>query len=107
MATVNRGKIPVLVGKRLNDAERVTRYMVLGTKLLRVNKKRFYEITGFEMDSIFEKQLQELEHKGLIKNSPNEVSLTTLGKAFSNEVSKAFFTKENAGHMQPLGIDFN
>lgn len=104
--TVNKGKIPVLVGKKANTFEGLTRYAVLGMKGLTIDKTEFEQVSGFQFDTIFHRQIQQLRKKRLIKNSKMHITLTTLGKAFSNEVSNEFYCGENEGKPQPMGVDF-
>ncbi|MBC8500950.1 MAG: coproporphyrinogen III oxidase family protein [DPANN group archaeon] len=103
---VKKNKIPILAGKRANDLEKITRCIVLGSKLFEINKTKFNEITGIDIDKYFKNEIKDLVKKGLIINLKNKFKLTTFGKAFSNEVSKTFYTKENKGFRQPVGADF-
>lgn len=106
VSSVNKGRIPVNEGKGSTDMEKVSRCLVLGMKGLRVNKGEFKEFTGFDMDSLYRDEIDGLVGQGLLEENDEEISLTTLGKAFSNEVSKGFYTDYNKGFNQPLGVDY-
>lgn len=104
--TVNSGRLPVLMGRRLNAAEAISRYVVLGVKAMEVSKPRFAELFGFGMDDMFPDQLRYLEGHGLVTNSDEALRLTTpLGTFYANNVCKRFFTPNNWGKPQPLRLE--
>lgn len=106
IARIKEGRPSVLVGTRVNDCERLARYAVLGCKLLTIDKDSFRKLTGHDFDSTFPWAVRTLVKKGLVRSTRRTLTLTALGKAFSNEVSKHFFTDPERGRRQPLGVDY-
>lgn len=97
----SQGKLPVALGKRISRKEQMSRFMVLGMKYLSVEKSKFREIFGEELDNVFGNTLRKLEDWGLIVNNADRVTVTERGKVYIANISKAFYTEENKMQPQP------
>lgn len=103
MQVVNSGRLPVLMGKRINLAEWMSRYLVLGVRAIEVSKDQFAELFGFRMDDIYSNELQYLRDRNLIVDDEHTLRLTTPhGTWYVDNVSKRFFTPNNVRKPQPL-----
>jgi len=101
--SVAAGRLPVLMGRRIDAAEAMSRYIVLGLKSLEVSKPEFRKLFGFGIDDLYPEQLETLEGHGLIRNDVDAIRLTSpLGTFYVNNVCKYFFTPNNWGKPQPL-----
>jgi oxygen-independent coproporphyrinogen-3 oxidase len=103
MEVVNTGRLPVLMGKRINLAEWMSRYVVLGVRAMEVSKDKFAELFGFSMDEIYAKELQYLRDRNLIVDDQHTLNVTTPhGSWYIDNISKRFFTPNNVRKPQPL-----
>lgn len=100
MEIVGKGIIPILEGKKLNYREMLSRYLVIGSRLLSVDLDMYRELTGFEARELFKDSFNWLLKEGLININDNKMDLTDKGKALIIDVSKAFYS-ENVEVLQP------
>ncbi|MBI5975763.1 radical SAM family heme chaperone HemW [Staphylococcus canis] len=83
--------LPRLNETTLSRQEQIEEEMFLGLRMaIGVNKERFKHKFGTTLETIYSKELEELEDKGLITNTDGYVSLTGRGKVIGNEVFEAF-----------------
>ena len=101
---VNEQKLPIVMGKKLSPAEKITRFAVLGSKFFTVNMEEFRQYSGVRMDVFYQKELELLERSGLIEIQENHVNCTLLGKAFNNDISMYFSADSARGKNQPQAV---
>jgi putative oxygen-independent coproporphyrinogen III oxidase len=103
LAAVNAGRLPVLMGKRIDAAEAMSRYPALGVRAMEVSKVTFRELFGFEMDDLYAPVLDYLRERELIIDDDRTMRLTApRGTWYSNNVCKSFFTANNVKRPQLL-----
>ena len=102
---VNAGDLPVAFGRKLTQRDKMSRYMVLGMKFLKIDKKNFQELFGVRVETVFSETLDKLESWGLIENGPYEIKVTRKGEKYISNVCKAFYSMTDWGVLQPNGIE--
>ena len=85
------GSLPTAAGKRLTKNEMMARYMVHGVYFIRVNKKSFSEQFGVSLDQVYGDVIRKLAELGWLIDNPGEIILTSKGKLYINNISKAFY----------------
>jgi oxygen-independent coproporphyrinogen-3 oxidase len=102
--TVNSGRLPVMVGKKMSAAERMSRYIILGLRTLELNKDKFFELFGCHIDDVYAEQLEYLRQRQLIVDDEHTLRLSSpRGIWYAGNVSKQFFTPNNVRKPQPVG----
>lgn len=101
---IEKGQLPVLFGKRISIDEAMSRYFILGMKCISVNFRRFEEIFGTKAEKLYGTIFDDLKNKGLIKISQAQLRLTRKGLVYVDNISKSFYTPNNRGKPQPVGI---
>ncbi len=94
---LQRGGLPVLLGKKLSPSELMARFMVHGVFMVRVSKLRFKEAFNREMDEVYGDTLGRLAALNWIENGQDEIRLTAQGVVFVNNVSKSFYVEKYSG----------
>ncbi|MFA7270362.1 MAG: hypothetical protein WC073_13550, partial [Sterolibacterium sp.] len=103
LASMNAGRLPVLMGKRVDTAELMSRYPALGVRAMALSKDTFRERFGFEMDDLYGPALDYLRERELIVDDAHTLRLTAPhGTWYSNNVCKRFFTANNVRRPQIL-----
>lgn len=88
---VKAGKRPIRTEETLTLNEKIEEEMFLGLRMNEgVNKLRFEEKFGQVLDDYYRDELQNLEAKKLIYNTPTHVALTEEGRVIGNYVFEAF-----------------
>lgn len=105
LEAVNSGRFPVMMGQEVSIAEKMSRLMVLGLRCLRVSRQKFRQEFNIDVTDVYNKQLDKLQSLGLITVSKEYVALTEKGKIYIDNISKKFFTPNNIGKIQPIGIE--
>jgi oxygen-independent coproporphyrinogen-3 oxidase len=95
---------PVMMGKRLDRRETITRLAVLGSKLFTLDKGVFRDVAGVSMDDFYGDELELLQRLGLVQVTDERVDCTPVGKAFSNDVAAVFGTDAAKRVPQPQGV---
>ncbi len=90
--TLNSGRLPVSLGKRLTAEDEMHRYMVLGIYFVTVSKEKFKERFGVDLDTVFGDTIARLEAAGWITNDAESIRLTEEGKIYIANVSNAFYS---------------
>lgn len=98
------GRFPVLMGKKLTKEEEMSRYMVLGLKCISVSKQKFKELYNVEIEDVYGDVLKKLENLGLVSIDDSHIKLTEKGTIYVDNVSKAFYTQNNVGKPQTVGM---
>jgi oxygen-independent coproporphyrinogen-3 oxidase len=99
---LDRGLFPVFVGQCLNIDDEMSRYMVLGARVLRIPTEPFFLYFGVALEDVFYRELRFLAEKELIKCSAKEIELTDKGLYYIDNVSKEFFSFANRCRLQPF-----
>jgi oxygen-independent coproporphyrinogen III oxidase len=105
LESIEHRKLPVRIGRRLNEAEKHARYMVLGLRCLEVSKEAFLRTFGISLDHVFAEPLARLSEWGLLAANEERVWMTDKGKHYATNVLKAFYTPANIGKPQPIGVE--
>jgi oxygen-independent coproporphyrinogen-3 oxidase len=98
------GNPPILLARKLNALEHMSRYFVLGVRCLKVDLGKFEEIYGLRADEIFKRAISKAVQLGLIKLDNSELTVTELGCIYIDNISKLFYTENNIGIPQPAGV---
>ena len=101
---IKKGKLPILFGKKLIKEEAMSRYFVLGVKCLSVDLQKFEQIFNVKAFKLYGKIFSNLQNKGLIKLDKTQLQLTRKGLIYVDNISKSFYTLNNKGKPQPVGI---
>lgn len=101
---INNQKPPIVMGRKLNPIEKITRLAVLGIKFFTTNMDEFQKYSGVKMDVFYQRELKILEELGLIEVHKNQIDCTLLGKAFNNDISTYFSTDSAKRISQPQAI---
>lgn len=101
---INNETPPIVMGRKLNQIEKITRLAVLGIKFFTINMDEFQKYSGVKMDVFYQKELKILEELGLIEVHKNQIDCTLLGKAFNNDISMYFSTDSAKWINQPQAI---
>jgi len=102
---VEAGRLPVLAGVQMDETERMSRFMVLGMKRLRVSKLAFKNEFDRSLESVFGDALARLVGWGLIEQDADEVRVTEKGKLYGDNISKEFYSQRNHLVRQPSSMD--
>lgn len=103
LTAVNAGRLPVLMGKRVDTAELMSRYPALGVRAMELSKETFRERFGFEMNDLYGPVLDYLRDRELILDDERTLRLTAPhGTWYVNNVCKRFFTSNNVRRPQIL-----
>lgn len=98
---VNSGIKPVQQGKRINLAENISRYLVLGTKCRFVDLALFREMTGFDLKTLYGDGITMLIAEGLIEILDDTLFVTDKGCTYIVDVNRVFQTENNQKFTQP------
>jgi oxygen-independent coproporphyrinogen-3 oxidase len=104
-ALVRKGHFPVVAGKKLTLADKMSRYMVLGAKCLAVETSPFEERFGLPLRQVFQEPLQRLSAWGLVEDDGSTIRVTERGKLYGDNISKAFYDKAYYLMPHPLEPD--
>jgi oxygen-independent coproporphyrinogen-3 oxidase len=102
---VESHKAPVMVGKQLTEAERITRLAVLGIKFFSLDAKVFQRHTGESLMAYYESELGLLKEAGLINIADDRVVCTLPGRAFNNDIATILSTDTAKRTRHPQAID--
>ncbi len=101
---IDSGKPPIVMGKRLDQIEKITRLAVLGVKFFTIDMDEFEKYTGVRMEVFYQKELKTLKNLGLIKIRKNLIECTLLGKAFNNDIAMYLSIDSAKSTNQPQAI---
>ena len=91
MVAISNGEKPINETHTETKQERIEEELFLGLrKIAGVSKKHFIEKFNCTIESIYEKQLKELVHKGFIAIDDDYIKLTRNGRFVGNEVFEEF-----------------
>ncbi|KIX90176.1 coproporphyrinogen III oxidase [Staphylococcus microti] len=88
---VKKGNAPIRTEEKVSLKEQIEEEMFLGLRMNQgVSKARFKEKFGHDINEYYHKELQTLEAKNLIDNTPTHVMLTEEGRVIGNYVFETF-----------------
>lgn len=88
---VQQHKQPILEQNYPTLNEKIEEEMFLGLRMNDgVSKQRFYEKYGQHVEDIYKQEISNLEKKGLLINTEENVALTRRGRIVGNDVFEAF-----------------
>ena len=91
---IDSGHLGINRGYIRSPEQQIRWSIVLPLKNWWMRKKRFEEINGVSFDKLFRKKVKRLISYGLIKDEPDRVILTDLGKLVADEVVEQFNSVE-------------
>lgn len=104
--TVQEGRLPISMGKRITKSEAIRRTMVLGVKAGRVNREVFRSVHGVDFMEMFAPEIADLVDKGLVTSNEEGIEVTgPKGWYFLDNISKTFYSPEFRRYPQHLGAD--
>jgi len=105
LSVLREGRLPVRLANRLTPVERRARYMVLGLRCLEVSKAGFRHLFGEEMNEVFSEPINQLKEWELLDENAERLFMTEKGRHYASNVLKAFYTPENRGKPQAIGVE--
>lgn len=88
--SIERGKLPLWKGKRLDNQEIMARTTLFGIKTGGIDKREFHKFFGIDFDNKYENLIGQLQKLGLIKNTDEYISLTEKGILLNEEIAMLF-----------------
>ena len=93
---LSKDELPVVAGSYLSAEEKIARFMVMGTKFLKLLRKDFYAKFGVDMNAIYKKQLDQLIEWDLIEMDDDSITVTyPKGWYYIDNINKTFYSKAN------------
>lgn len=86
--------LPMNRGYIRNKEEQLRWSIILPLKNMGIKKKKFYDINGIPLNSVFVNKMKLLKEYGLIDENEHTVYLTELGSFVADEVVQQFYTDE-------------
>lgn len=103
MNVIRNDLVPIAMAAKVNEQELMAKYMVLGVRAISVDKGKFKALFGMEIQEAFGRQLAELTRLGWVADAGDEYRLTREGIYYVDNISKFFYSQDNAGQRQPRG----
>lgn len=91
---VAAGRIPYDRGLLRTDDDEMRRSLILPLKNDRVDRNRFRERTGADLDAVFGGPLQRLKERGMVEDWDGGVALTRRGRFCADEVAMLFYAPQ-------------
>lgn len=99
---IMRGELPIVMGTHVSPRERMARSLILGMKLLKVDRQDFVKKHGIDMTVVYGDVIKDLEEKGLVRLTEDALEVTyPKGWYYVDNISKAFYTEDNYRLPQP------
>lgn len=97
-----RGEVSTYMGTYVPPEEKQAMSMVMGSKLLKIFRKDFYERHGVDMAEVFGERIQKLASQGLVTFDDEALTVTyPKGFSYTDNISKTFFTDKHYRVPQP------
>lgn len=94
------GRDPIALARRVDPHEEMSRYFVLGLKMIRVPRAPFRERFGFEPEEVFGDVIAMLIEDGCLAREDDDYVLTREGRLYVNNVCKEFYVGDSVGKGQ-------
>jgi oxygen-independent coproporphyrinogen-3 oxidase len=96
IAMIKKNKLPIVGGSYMNMEEKVARFLVMGTKFIKLLRSDFTKRFGVDMTKVFPDQIKQLTEWGLIEMQDDSLEVTyPKGWYYIDNISKKFYTPEN------------
>jgi oxygen-independent coproporphyrinogen-3 oxidase len=92
------GQSVVSRGARLNSRQKMAREVILGLKLLRVDRPAFTARHGFDIVELWRPQVEALERDGLLDVTGASIEITRRGRPYVDLISSVFCLPEHAAN---------
>lgn len=94
-AIVDGGALSVDRAYRLSKQDRMTSYMIMGFKLLNVDRKAFRARFDIDPIQVFGEQIAGLEHAGAVEVTEDRIRVTEQGCLYADSYVRVFFPSEH------------
>ena len=94
-ATVDGGRLAVDRAYRLSKQDRMRSYMIMGMKLLRVDRQAFQTKFGVDPTEVFGEEIAALEEAGAIAVTDARIDVTDHGCMYADSYVRVFFPPEH------------
>ena len=94
-ATVDAGNLSVDRAYRLSAHDRMTSYMIMGMKLLRVSRVEFRARFGVDPTEVFGEEIAALERAGAVDVKDTCIEVTEHGCNYADSYARVFFPAEH------------
>ncbi len=92
----NDNVLPIVEGSYMSKEEKVARFLVMGTKFIKLLRKDFSDRFGVDMKQVFKDEIKQLEEWGLIEMKEDALEVTyPKGWYYIDNISKQFYTPAN------------
>lgn len=88
---IDAGRLPVKTGILRTRDQQLRRHAAVPLRNRHVSKKRYQEMTGVAVNSVFGKKIQLLKEHGLLEEDAELLKPTKKGRLFWDEVAQFFF----------------
>ncbi len=96
------GELPITMGAHTDPQERMARSLVLGLKLLRVERSDFRRAHGVDLYEVFKERIDLLVARGLLELTDEVLQVTfPKGWFYIDNISKTFYSERNYRLPQP------
>jgi putative oxygen-independent coproporphyrinogen III oxidase len=92
---VENGLLPIAIGQKADEKEAINGMMAKGLRMISVKRADFRELFHSEPEEYFADKINELQARGLLEVTEDEIRLSELGIIWGNNVCKEFFSKAN------------
>jgi oxygen-independent coproporphyrinogen-3 oxidase len=94
-ATVDGGRLSIDRAYRLSQKDRMTSYMIMGFKLLHVDRRAFQTRFGVDPMQVFGGEIGALERSGAIEVTDGAIDVTEHGCLYADSYVRVFFPAEH------------
>jgi oxygen-independent coproporphyrinogen-3 oxidase len=104
-AALERGEIPIFLGRHLSRTQQIAKAVVLGIKVLPhgVDKSAFERRFGLAVEDVYAETIFRLADAGLVESTPASLRLTRLGILYADEVCVEFYAEEDKQRLRGIG----
>jgi len=93
---VAKGALPIVAGSPIPAEERVARFMVMGSKFLKLLRRDFVARFGVDLVQVFGPTIRQLQDRGLVELRDDSIRVTyPKGWYYIDNISKAFYSPAN------------
>jgi coproporphyrinogen III oxidase-like Fe-S oxidoreductase len=93
---VTNGESPVARGTRLNSRQKMARDLVLGFKMLKIDRPTFRHRHGFDVLDLWAPQVEALANDGLLEVTDQSISITRKARPYVDVICSVFYLPEHA-----------
>lgn len=93
---VTNGETPVARGLRLNSRQKMARELILGLKVLRLDRPAFRHRHGLDVLDLWAPQVEALVNDGLLEVTDEAITLTRKARPYVDVVCSVFYLPEHS-----------